>query len=35
VEAHLDFVDQALLAQRKADRNEEVARLRYAHEVER
>jgi GntR family transcriptional repressor for pyruvate dehydrogenase complex len=34
-EAHLDFVEEALIAQRKAERNEEVARLRYAHERER
>jgi GntR family transcriptional regulator, transcriptional repressor for pyruvate dehydrogenase complex len=35
VEAHLDFVEQALLAQKKSERNEEVARMRYAHELER
>lgn len=35
VEAHLDFVEQALRAQRKADRNEEVARLRHAHAQDR
>jgi GntR family transcriptional repressor for pyruvate dehydrogenase complex len=33
--AHLDFVERALLAQRKAERNEEIARLRFAHEQER
>ena len=33
--AHLDFVEQSLIAQRKAERTEEVARLRYAHEQER
>ena len=35
VVAHLDFVEQALIAQRKAERNEEIARLRFAHEQER
>jgi GntR family transcriptional repressor for pyruvate dehydrogenase complex len=35
VEAHLGFVEQALIAQRKAERNEEIARLRFAHEQER
>ena len=34
VEAHLDYVEQALLDQQKADRNEEIARQRLAHEVE-
>ena len=33
--AHLDFVEQSLIAQRKAERNEEIARLRFAHEQER
>ncbi len=35
VVAHLDFVERALIAQRKAERNEEIARLRFAHEQER
>jgi GntR family transcriptional repressor for pyruvate dehydrogenase complex len=35
VEAHLGFVEQALVAQRKAERNEEIARLRFAHAQER
>ena len=35
VVAHLDFVEQALIAQRKAERNEEIARLRFAHQQER
>jgi GntR family transcriptional repressor for pyruvate dehydrogenase complex len=33
--AHLDFVERALIAQRKAERNEAIARLRFAHEQER
>jgi GntR family transcriptional repressor for pyruvate dehydrogenase complex len=33
--AHLDFVEQSLIAQRTAERNEEIARLRFAHEQER
>lgn len=32
---HLTFVEEALGAQHKAAKNEEVARLRYAHETER
>lgn len=32
VEAHLDYVEAALRAQLKADRNEEIARQRYEHE---
>lgn len=32
VEAHLDYVETALRAQQKADRNEEIARQRYEHE---
>jgi GntR family transcriptional repressor for pyruvate dehydrogenase complex len=32
VEAHLDYVEAALRAQLKADRNEEIARQRYQHE---
>lgn len=32
VEAHLDYVETALRAQQKADRNEEIARQRYQHE---
>jgi GntR family transcriptional repressor for pyruvate dehydrogenase complex len=32
---HLDYVERALIAQRKAERNEEVALLRFAHEQER
>ncbi len=32
LERHLDFVLEALDAQQKADRNEEIARMRYAHE---
>ena len=35
VARHLDFVQQALEDQQKADRNEEVAQLRYQHEMER
>ena len=35
VEAHLDFVEQALMAQKKSERNEEIARMRYAHGLER
>jgi GntR family transcriptional repressor for pyruvate dehydrogenase complex len=35
VVAHLDFVERALIAQRKAERNEEIARLRFAHQQER
>ncbi|MGR3571620.1 FadR/GntR family transcriptional regulator [Brevirhabdus sp.] len=31
VEAHLDFVETSLAEQRKADRNEDVARLRFEH----
>jgi GntR family transcriptional repressor for pyruvate dehydrogenase complex len=33
--AHLDYVEQALIDQRKAERNEEIARLRFAHQQER
>lgn len=33
VGAHLTFVEEALTAQRKADRNEEIARQRYEHET--
>jgi GntR family transcriptional regulator, transcriptional repressor for pyruvate dehydrogenase complex len=33
--AHLDYVERALIAQQKAERNEEIARLRFAHEQER
>ncbi|MBI1220082.1 MAG: FCD domain-containing protein [Rhodobacteraceae bacterium] len=32
VEAHLDYVEAALRAQLKADRNEEIARQRFVHE---
>lgn len=32
LERHMDFVLEALDAQQKADRNEEIARMRYAHE---
>ena len=32
LERHLDFVLEALEAQQKADRNEQIARMRYAHE---
>ncbi len=32
LERHMDFVLEALQAQQKADRNEEIARMRYAHE---
>ena len=35
VETHMDYVDTELTALKKADRNEEVAQLRYAHEQER
>ncbi len=35
VEAHMDFVLQALTDMRRADRHEAVARLRYAQEAER
>jgi GntR family transcriptional regulator, transcriptional repressor for pyruvate dehydrogenase complex len=35
VEAHLGFVEEALLAQRKAEKNEEIARLRFEHEIGR
>ena len=35
VNAHLDFVETALDGQRRADRHEAVAQLRYAHEQER
>lgn len=33
VEAHLDYVEQALAAQQKAERNEVIARQRLAHET--
>jgi GntR family transcriptional repressor for pyruvate dehydrogenase complex len=32
---HLSFIEQALEAQKKAEANEEIARLRYAHEQDR
>lgn len=35
ISAHLDFVEEALEGQRRADRNEAVARQRYAYEQER
>ena len=35
VKAHLDYVEAELEALQKAERNEAVARLRYAHEAER
>lgn len=35
VEAHMDFVARALKLQRKTERNEAIARKRYAHEAER
>lgn len=35
VEAHLNFIERALFDQQKADRNEEVARQRYEHELRR
>jgi len=35
VEAHLGFVETSLKDQQKADRNEEIARQRYQHEIER
>ncbi|MGR3501764.1 FadR/GntR family transcriptional regulator [Pseudaestuariivita sp.] len=34
VEDHLDYVAEALRDQQRADRNEDVARMRYAHETE-
>ncbi|RMH48921.1 MAG: FCD domain-containing protein [Alphaproteobacteria bacterium] len=33
IEAHLGFIESALRSQRKAEANEEIARLRYAHEA--
>lgn len=35
VEAHLGFVEKALVDQQKAERNEAVAKLRYEHEAKR
>ncbi len=35
VEAHLDFVEQALTEQKKAERNEAIARQRFEHEQRR
>ena len=35
VEAHLTFVEESLAAQRKAEKNEEIARMRYEHEQTR
>lgn len=35
VEAHLTFVEESLIAQRKAEKNEEIARMRYEHEQSR
>jgi GntR family transcriptional repressor for pyruvate dehydrogenase complex len=35
VEAHLDFVEQALTEQKKAERHEAIARQRYEHEQRR
>ena len=33
VEAHLDYVERALMDQQKADRNEDIARQRLDHET--
>jgi GntR family transcriptional repressor for pyruvate dehydrogenase complex len=35
VEAHLSYVEQALTDQKRSERNEEIARLRFAHEQAR
>ncbi|MAN16193.1 MAG: GntR family transcriptional regulator [Dinoroseobacter sp.] len=35
IELHLGFVEEALTQEKKIERNEEIARLRYAHEQER
>jgi len=35
VAAHLTFVEESLTAQRKAEKNEEIARMRYEHEQSR
>ena len=35
VETHLDYVETALHDQQRADRNEDVARMRFAHETDR
>jgi len=35
VEAHLNFVEQALTEQKKAERHEAIARQRYEHEQRR
>ncbi|MGR3660436.1 MAG: FadR/GntR family transcriptional regulator [Paracoccaceae bacterium] len=35
IEAHLDYVESALLGQQKSEKNEEIATLRYQHEKSR
>lgn len=35
IEAHLDYVESALLGQQKSEKNEEIAKLRYQHEQSR
>ncbi len=35
IEAHLDYVEDAMTAQRRADRNEAVAKQRFEHEQQR
>ncbi len=35
IEAHLDYVEEAMTAQRRADRNEAIARQRFEHEQQR